>query len=193
MPILIDMKKLLLLIPTLLLVIASAAQSVTLKLKSAETKNVNVKASTNTQLMTDQGNFNYQDIDSLTFNGYRDQYKTLNNKLVNSGVKVKLGNEKPVQQSPIIASQNQSSTNVVMDYNLEQFNSQRSAGKVLQMLGGIAIGTGLFMTMSEWNKAVDANATYEPKKLPVALAIGGTAAMTIGFVIDISASKYLKR
>lgn len=79
---------------------------------------------------------------------------------------------------------------IEIETGISRFEKQRSTAKAFQILGGLAL-TGYFI----WNnQAVQElkNGSTNPSTPPSWMPVFGSGAITIGFIIDLSAGRHLE-
>jgi hypothetical protein len=165
--------------------ISSMAQIINV-FKNGSMRQHKVTALSASGIMTEVGEIKNEDIDSI---------QTVKRGVYSNDLdkRYSVANWKMNVVSPIVVSPEVSAQ--VNDREWRSFKAQRNTGKVVQMLGVVALGTGLYIVMDRYNKALDAATNHQtpPKasKYPIILAAGGAGFFVIGIAIDISASDHL--
>ena len=167
--------KYLLLALTLTAWITVKSQNVTLVLKDKNRLSVKVTATSNGTVFTSNGSFNYSQIDSALFElkdqkwqGTYDRFEANKIKVSFSGYEsIEKIAKKELELKPV------SDVYIMMD----KFARQRNTGKALELLGVLAIGLSTL--------------TKDPDVVKAAF-IGGASISSIGFIIDMDASRHLR-
>ena len=172
-----------LLIAVLLLMgYAASGQVATVVYKDGSHKTVKIISSANTELNTDAGTIKFDELTSVAI-PYED--KNLAEKLHQFGVMMLVdGNEVKVT-TPLYLKPNVTEDVSMRELSesIERFRVQRTNGKVLQLLGVVAVGAGLIIATGDSPKINTIKPIY----------IGGTILSTVGFIIDLDAGNRLKR
>lgn len=181
------MKKLTAILLLLTVTSSAIAQMATIRLKAGEEKRVVIKAHSSEALFTDQGNIKYSELASVDFDKENTGDKNLYEKLAAAGVQVSFGNRvKAIEiQSPLIVNQQQQPITI----DIDKFREQRNLGKALQFVGVATLAASIVLANRYAKKADDPDAKAPPEALPMI----GLGVMGLGIVIDIDASRHLKK
>lgn len=166
------------------------AQTATIRLKPGDEKRVTIKAHSSETLFTDQGNIKYSDLASVDFDKENPTDKSLYEKLAAAGVQVSFGNHvKAIEiQSPLIVNQQQQPVTI----DIDKFREQRNLGKAFEFVGVAVLAASIFLNnryAKELGKDINTDAKPPSEYLPLI----GLGAMGIGIIIDIDASRHLKK
>lgn len=163
------------------------------------------KSHSKTYLMTDIGNFDCTDIQTIILNKKafemssitRDLRGKVNISFVGSEVEKTAENNDPFNVNEAISNNEAYKSNVseiefekyrthilTMQYQLENFRVQRQQGKQLQVVGALFTLIGSIIINSSKNTN-SAGGSY--------LVIGGLGLVTVGFAIDWNAGKHLRK
>lgn len=150
-------------------------------------------------IITEIGQIDNADIDSIQILKPGSYSKEIQERYLNTAWKMRQPWEKEVANtSPKEAASDISA----LEHSIEMFHKDRQPAKVLEMLGAMAITSGLIMQAiynQQYKKDLDAytdkpTGPYpKPKYVPAGIYIGGGAALVIGFSIDVGAGSSLKR
>lgn len=161
---------------------SSAQQCIILK-KDGSSLDTFVQATSDSQLFTKDGNFNYSDIHYIDFGQEGVVSESTVKKLVTSGVSVFVNGEKFDGDitSPIVLKprKNKDLTLEGTVTSIEKFRQQRNLGKGLQL-------AGLLATIIYTAQAGDVS-EFKP-----GLYYASACAISIGFIIDIDAGRHLR-
>lgn len=166
------------------------AQSATIKTKAGEEKKIVIKAHSNESLFTDQGNIKYADLVSIDFDKENPRDKSLYEKLAAASVQVSFGNHiKAIEiQSPLIVNQKQQPIAI----DIDKFREQRNLGKAFEFVGVAVLATSIFLN-NRYTKELGKDINTDAKPPSEYLPLIGLGAMGVGIIIDIDASRHLKK
>ena len=150
----------------------SLAQNVLLVLKSGQRFSTKITATSNSALFTLQGSHFYASVDSAIFELKDQKNQEIYDRLQYNLIKISFTGYKTDYQ---IVKANTPPPDVYL--MLDKFAKQRTAGKALQLLGVAAVGLAFLSKDADTFKAI---------------SIGGVAVSSIGFIVDMDASKHLR-